>query len=99
VPAGAPLFVFVRSPQGGPPLAVRRLQAGFPQQIELSAADSVIAGNTISKGQHVHIVARVATTGTPTAGAGDLSGEIDAVAGETRQREIAIDKVAAGAGK
>jgi len=99
VPPGAPLFVFVRSPQGGPPLAVKRLQAGFPQQVDLSAADSVMAGNTISKGQHVHIVARVSTTGTPTAGAGDLSGEIDAVAGDARQRDIAIDTVTAGAGK
>lgn len=94
VPAGAPLFVFVRSPQGGPPLAVKRLQASFPQRIELSAADSVIAGNTISKGQRVQIVARISATGAPTAGAGDLSGEITAVAGEPKEREVTIDKAA-----
>ena len=91
VPEGAPLFVFVRSPQGGPPLAVKRLAASFPQDVELSAADAVIAGNAISKGQHVQVVARISAGGTPTAGAGDLSGQIDATAGAAAQRTVLIN--------
>jgi cytochrome c-type biogenesis protein CcmH len=93
VPAGATLFVFVRSPQGGPPLAVKRLAAGFPQQVELSAADSVMAGNRISPGQHVEVMARVSASGTPTASAGDLYGKLSAVAGARSQRTLAIDQL------
>jgi len=51
----------------------------------------VMAGNTISKGQHVQVVARISATGTPTAGAGDLSGQIDATAGATAIRTVVID--------
>ncbi len=91
VPAGAPLFVFVRSPQGGPPLAVKRLTATFPQDLSLSAADAVMAGNSISKGQHVQVVARISVSGTPTASAGDLSGQTEATAGATATRTMLID--------
>jgi cytochrome c-type biogenesis protein CcmH len=90
VPAGATLFVFVRSPQGGPPLAVKRLAPGFPQQVDLSAADSVMAGNRINPGQQVEVMARVSASGTPTASAGDLYGTLNAVAGARSQRELQI---------
>jgi cytochrome c-type biogenesis protein CcmH len=92
VPAGAPLFVFVRAPNGGPPLAVKRLEASFPQQVELSAADAVIAGNTIAKGQRVQIVARISASGTPTAGTGDRYGQIAATAGDTAAHTLIIDR-------
>ena len=91
VPASAPLFVFVRSPQGGPPLAVKRLSATFPQDVTLSAADAVMAGNSISKGQHVQVVARISVSGTPTASAGDLSGQTEATAGAAAIRAVLID--------
>jgi cytochrome c-type biogenesis protein CcmH len=90
VPAGATLFVFVRSPQGGPPLAVKRLSPGFPQQVDLSAADSVMAGNRINPGQHVEVMARISASGTPTASAGDLFGRLNAVAGARAQYELRI---------
>jgi cytochrome c-type biogenesis protein CcmH len=93
VPAGATLFVFVRSPQGGPPLAVKRLAPGFPQQVDLSAADSVMAGNRISPGQHVEVMARVSASGTPTASSGDLYGKLSAVAGAPSLRKLAIDQL------
>jgi len=90
VPVGATLFVFVRSPQGGPPLAVKRLAPGFPQQVDLSAADSVMAGNRINPGQHVEVMARISASGTPTASHGDLYGELRAVAGAPALRELSI---------
>jgi len=44
---------------GGPPLAAKRLAAQFPQQIDLSAADAVMAANRINAGQQVEVMARV----------------------------------------
>jgi len=92
VPAGASLFVFVRSPQGGPPLAVKRLTATFPQQVELSSTDSVLAGHGMSAGQAVQVIARISAAGTPTASPGDLYGELSAVAGRAGQRKLLVDK-------
>src|SRR5579872_5900722 len=51
-----PLFVFVRDPrQPGPPLAVKRLENHFPQTVELSAADSMLPGRTLTAGQQVQV--------------------------------------------
>ena len=47
VPANASLFVFVRSPDGGPPLAASAVAVSLPQDVELSAADSMIAGRAL----------------------------------------------------
>lgn len=92
VPPGATLFVFVRSPQGGPPLAVKRLAPDFPQQVDLSAADSVLASNRINPRQHVEVMARISASGAPTASSGDLYGEINAVSGARAQLQLQIDK-------
>jgi cytochrome c-type biogenesis protein CcmH len=92
VPAGASLFVFVRAPQGGPPLAVKRLNAQLPQQVVLSAADSMIETGRIKPGQPVQVMARISASGSPTAGAGDLSGSISSVAGGAGLRELVIDR-------
>ncbi len=92
IPQGATLFVFVRSPQGGPPLAVKRLAPTFPQQVDLSAADSILAGNRITQHQRVTVMARVSASGTPTASSGDPYGEVSAVAGARAQLQLQIDK-------
>lgn len=92
VKSGALLFVFVRSPQGGPPLAAKRLPATFPQQLNLSAADSMIAGNSFAAGQKVLVVARISTTGTPTASPGDLYGQLETIAGHSKVLRLVIDK-------
>ncbi len=92
VPKQGTLFVFVRSPQGGPPLAVKRLNLEFPQQVDLSANDSVIASNRIKPGQHVEVMARISASGTPTASTGDLFGALSAVAGGAALRVLAIDQ-------
>ena len=92
VPPGATLFVFVRSPQGGPPLAVKRLAPQFPQQVDLSAADFVMAGHSIRPGQRVEVMARVSASGTPTASAGDLYGTLAAVAGGKVKHQLKIER-------
>jgi cytochrome c-type biogenesis protein CcmH len=71
----APLFVFVRDPRAaGPPLAVKRLQAHFPQTVELSSADAMLAGHGMHVGQDVEIVARLSGSGGPLARTGDPFG-------------------------
>ncbi|HLQ13531.1 MAG TPA: hypothetical protein VK130_09855 [Steroidobacteraceae bacterium] len=92
VPSGASLFVFVRSPQGGPPLAVKRLIATFPQEVELSSTDSVLAGHSLSAGQAVQVLARISAAGTPTSSPGDLFGELSAVAGRAGQHKLLVDR-------
>lgn len=92
VPAGAALFVFVRAPGGGPPLAAKRLGPALPQAVELSASDSMIAGNAIKPGQHVTVMARISASGAPTASAGDLYGELRAVAGSKSPYQLTIDQ-------
>jgi cytochrome c-type biogenesis protein CcmH len=94
VSAGATLFVFVRGPEGGPPLAVKRLATRLPQTIALSAADAMIAGNAIKPGQRVRVAARLSTSGSPLAQPGDLSGEMLYVAGKDGERELAISQIA-----
>lgn len=92
VPAGATLFVFVRSPQGGPPLAVKRLSPEFPQRVDLSAADSVMAGRRVGAGEHVDVLARISASGTPMAGRGDLYGELKTIAGAAGVRTLTINQ-------
>ncbi len=92
VPKQGTLFVFVRSPQGGPPLAVKRLNLDFPQRVDLSANDSMIASNRIKPGQKVEVMARISTKGTPMASSGDLFGALSAVAGGPALRVLSIDQ-------
>ena len=74
---GAPLFVSVRiAGQGGPPLAARRLDAKFPQDVDLSTGDAMIAGRTFAVGQEVEITARIANGGSAAASSGDPVGTL-----------------------
>jgi cytochrome c-type biogenesis protein CcmH len=93
VPASAALFVFVRSPGGGPPLAVKRINAPLPQDVELSSADAMIAGNGVKPGQEVTVAARVSVSGNPVGGSGDLYGELTYRAGKDGLRNIVVDRV------
>ncbi len=93
VPANASLFVFVRSPDGGAPLAVRRGAATLPQDVELSAADSMVAGRGLQPGQKVSVVARISASGSPLPQSGDLYGQIEYVAGKSGARSLEIDKL------
>ena len=93
VPANASLFVFVRSPDGGAPLAARRSGANLPQDVDLSAADSMIAGHSVHPGQKVSVIARISASGSPLAHSGDLYGQIDYVAGKSGPRALEIDRL------
>jgi cytochrome c-type biogenesis protein CcmH len=93
LPAHASLFVFVPSPTGGPPLAVKRNEATLPQDVALSAADSMIAGRGIQAGQKVSVIARISASGSPLPTSGDLFGQIDYVVGRSGARSLQIDKL------
>jgi cytochrome c-type biogenesis protein CcmH len=93
VPADAALYVFVRSPDGGAPLAVKRSALRLPQDIELSAADAMIAGHAVKPGQNVAVVARISVSGNPLPQSGDLYGEISTVAGQSGSRALQIDRL------
>jgi hypothetical protein len=92
--SGAPLYVFVRDPkQPGPPLAVKRLQTRFPQTVELTAADAVIAGHSLVPGQLVQVVARIARSGSPVAQKGDPFGEVGYRIGRDGVVDVVIDQL------
>ncbi|HEY5019469.1 MAG TPA: hypothetical protein VII17_00485 [Steroidobacteraceae bacterium] len=93
VPAEASLFVFVRSPTGGAPLAVKRSAARLPQDVDLSAADAMVAGHGVQPGQNVSVVARISTSGSPLPQSGDLYGEIRCVAGNSGAQALQIDNL------
>jgi cytochrome c-type biogenesis protein CcmH len=98
IPPNASLFVFVPSPDGGPPLAVKRSAATLPQDVELSAADAMVAGRAVKAGQKVSVVARISASGSPLAQPGDLSGQIEYVAGKSGARPLEIDHQSEGGG-
>lgn len=93
LPADASLFVFVRAPGGGPPLAVKRSVGRLPQDVELSAADAMVAGRGVRPGQPVSVVARLSASGNPLPQSGDLYGEINTVAGKSGAQALQIDKL------
>lgn len=96
LPAGAPLFVFVRAlGQPGPPLAVRRLDARFPASVQLGSADLMIQGRGFAAGDRVEVVARVSLGGQPTASPGDPFGRIEYEVGRDGERPLVIDALTA----
>jgi cytochrome c-type biogenesis protein CcmH len=91
---GFPLFVFVRDPaQPGPPLAVRKLASEFPQTVELTSKDSMVAGRSFAPGQRVAVVARIARSGSPVAARGDPYGEISYQVGKDGLVTLSIDRL------
>jgi cytochrome c-type biogenesis protein CcmH len=94
VPQNAPLFVFVRRiGAAGPPLAAKRLDARFPQEVRLTTADSMIAGVGFADQEQVEVVARIARSGSPTAQSGDLVGRVRYQIGRDGLEEIEINSV------
>ena len=94
IPAGAPLFVFVRFPgQPGPPVAVKRLQAALPQLVELTPADAMMGGRGFAAGDKVEVTARIALGGQPTASPGDPFGQLGYDVGRDGEKELVIDRL------
>lgn len=90
----APLFVIVREAGvRGPPLAVKRLESRFPQSVELTAADSMLAGRSFKPGQDVEVVARIARTGNPVGASGDPFGLLTSRVGDSRTLDLVIDRL------
>ena len=84
----------MRNPQlAGPPLAVKRLVSHFPQDVELTAADSMIPGRVIGAGTTVEVVARIARSGNPVGASGDPFGELTYKVGQDGQASLVIDRL------
>ena len=89
-----PLFVFVRrAGEGGPPLAAKRLESRFPQDVTLTPADAMIPGRSFAAGQSVEVVARIARSGSPTGASGDPFGQLTYRVGQDGARNLVIDQI------
>ena len=75
---GTPVFVIARDPDAPrPPLAVRRLTVGdLPARIELTDADAMMPGRSLSDLDSLELLARVSLSGSPSARTGDLESEV-----------------------
>ncbi|MEN1726863.1 MAG: tetratricopeptide repeat protein [Pseudomonadota bacterium] len=90
------VFLIARAANGPPaPLAVRRFTVSdLPYQADLSDADSMMEGLTLSAFPEVRITARVSMSGRPEPQAGDLQGEIGPLSIlETPGAALTIDQV------
>lgn len=91
---GAPLFVLARIPgQRGPPLAAKRLDARFPQEVDLLSSDAMIAGTGFTAGQEIEVEARIANGGSANSRSGDPFGTVKVKAGAGGRVTIAINQV------
>jgi cytochrome c-type biogenesis protein CcmH len=91
---GAPLFVLARIPgQRGPPLAAKRLEARFPQELELLNSDAMIAGSGFAAGQEIEVEARVANGGSAISRSGDPFGVVTVKAGASARVTIEINQL------
>ena len=92
--AGAPLFVLARIPgQRGPPLAAKRLDARFPQEVELLSSDAMLSGTGFTAGQELEIEARIANGGSAISRSGDPFGSVRIKAGQSQRTAIEINQV------
>ncbi|MEO6186998.1 MAG: hypothetical protein ABIP38_13890, partial [Steroidobacteraceae bacterium] len=92
--AGAPLFVLARIPgQRGPPLAAKRLEARFPQDVELLSTDAMLAGSGFTAGEEIEIEARIANGGSAISRSGDPYGVARVKAGAGGRTTIEISQL------
>jgi len=94
IPAGAALFIAAKDPtQPGPPFAAKRqLASELPLETQLSDADAMMPGRTMSSAQQLSIVARISLSGQPVASSGDLFGEASWQPGKSGKLSIVIDR-------
>lgn len=87
------LFVFARSGEKGPPVAVMRASASqFPLEFELNDSMAMDPANALSRHQQVMLVARVSKSGSPMAQAGDFEGTLSDVTVGAPGVKILIDQ-------
>ena len=91
---GAPLFVLARIPgQRGPPLAAKRLDARFPQDVELLSSDAMLSGTGFTAGQEIEIEARIANGGSAISRSGDPFGSVRVKVGQSQRTAIEINQL------
>ncbi len=90
--AGAPLFVLARVPGQRQPLAAKRLEAKFPQDVELLSTDAM-AGAVFTAGQELEVEARVANGGSAISRSGDPFGVVKIKAGASSRASIEINQL------
>jgi len=76
------LFVIIRDAAitGGPPLGVRRIdRPGFPLDLSLTDADSMMPQRPISLAGALSLQARLSISGSPTASSGDWQSGVIAI--------------------
>ncbi|MBX3727422.1 MAG: c-type cytochrome biogenesis protein CcmI [Xanthomonadales bacterium] len=97
-PPDATLFVIARAPGGGPPLAIRRIEAPrFPLVVSLSQADRMLDGVQIEMGASILVSARLSRSGQAQPAAGDLEAVPQAVVvGEVGALSLALDRAVEG---
>jgi cytochrome c-type biogenesis protein CcmH len=95
VKAGAPVFLIARDPdRAGPPVAVvRREAATLPSTLEITDADMMLPGQTLSELAQVRLTARVANGGEARAVSGDVFGEALWTRDSAAPLEITMDSV------
>lgn len=90
------LFVFARAPgAGGPPLAVVRTSPGeLPRTFVLDETSAMAPQFRLTPGLTVDITARISRSGSPSAAAGDLQGQVtDVTAGQDEPVAITISEI------
>jgi cytochrome c-type biogenesis protein CcmH len=89
------LFIFARSREGGPPVAVvRHPAATLPGEFSLGDENAMIPGRSLQDFDVLTVVARVSASGQPTAQSGDLFGDIlFEPAPQTQLIDLVIDEV------
>lgn len=92
----AVLFVIAKDPlKGSMPIAVKKLAVRpFPNQVNLSDDDVMMAGNTLQSMEKVNLIARISKSGDPMPKSGDFQGEANEVtlAGNQNKAVILINK-------
>ncbi|MDE2345540.1 MAG: c-type cytochrome biogenesis protein CcmI [Gammaproteobacteria bacterium] len=97
LPADSTLFVFVRpiDNRSGPPLLATRMAVEkLPADLELTDADAMMPGTSLSSYKQVDVVARVSLKGGAEAQPGDLQGTaLFKFAGKPHTARVVIDKI------
>lgn len=97
----AVVYVIARDPdRPSPPIAAaRRLVSELPAQVTLSDADAMIPGRLLSGQDRLEVVARVSSSGEPTARPGDWYGQDTVSAPGTEAVDIVIERQVEGGTK
>ncbi len=89
----ATLLLFVRRPQGGPPLAAVRQPFTGPVDLVLDDRNAMIQGNNLSSAEQWEVVARITRNAGVQAQSGDLEGHLALSRDEaTAPQRVLIDQ-------